>query len=170
MIPEVISNLFADVRRMWKKFRVKNLICEISDWATCETKSLLHDAGWTITVAVSMEEICAGFLWNVSCILRTSNSTYQRACSLKICSYSASGKLVEVFHAALTAWIMWLQLSPRKCITSNDLSFGCRINLTFIHNAILFIHNFSNAYYNQAHWPTGTPYVLVVMLLLKEII
>ena len=33
---------------------------------------------------------------------------------------------------------------------------------TFIHNAIMFIDTSNNAWHNQAHWLTGTPYLSTV--------
>ena len=33
---------------------------------------------------------------------------------------------------------------------------------TFIHNAILFNEASNNAWYNQAHWLIGTPYLLTI--------
>ena len=33
---------------------------------------------------------------------------------------------------------------------------------TFIHNAILFIDNFDNAWYSNAHWPIGMPYLSII--------
>ena len=33
---------------------------------------------------------------------------------------------------------------------------------TFIHNAILFIDTSNNAWYNQAHWLIGMPYLSII--------